>query len=350
MNTKLINLGLTPFFTQQLTVEEIENGRPARIIEVQRSRVIASDGADDWAISLGGSWYQLPPDQRPTVGDWVLLDEQRERIVRLLERKSVFKRVAAGTKIEVQLIAANVDTLFIVTSCNDDFKESRLERYLLLALEAGVDPVVVLTKADMAEDAEIYRKRASAVRAGLSVELVNGRDTDTLQGVRSWISNGSTVALVGSSGVGKSTIVNSLSGTQLMETGTIREQDSKGRHTTSFRALHSLPDGGLLIDVPGMRELKLAQLDNSLADVFADIETFAKQCRFNDCNHDEEPGCRVREAVSSGDIDERRFINYQKLLREEARNTSSLAELRHRDRQFGKTIKQHVELKRNNQS
>jgi len=350
MNTKLINLGLTPFFTQQLTVEEIECDRLARIIEAQKSRVIASDGAYEWAISLGGSWYQLTAEHRPTVGDWVLLNEQREKIVRLLERKSVFKRVAAGTKVEVQLIAANVDILFIVTSCNDEFKESRLERYLLLALEAGVDPVVVLTKADMTEDAESYSKRAQALQVGLPVEIVNGLDAETLRGVRSWVTNGTTVALVGSSGVGKSTIVNSLSGTQLMETGSIREQDAKGRHTTSYRALHSLPDGGLLIDVPGMRELKLAQLDTSLADVFADIETLAKQCRFSDCNHDKEPDCRVREAVSSGGLDERRLINYQKLVREEARNTSSLAEQRHRDRQFGKTIKQHLELKRKNQS
>lgn len=346
MNKTLVNLGLKPFFTQQLTVEEFEGGRLARITEVQRSRVTASDGTEEWVITLGGSWYQLPAEQRPTVGDWVTLDEQHEKIERLLDRKSVFKRIAPGTKVDVQLVAANVDTLFIVTSCNNEFKESRLERYLALALEAGVHPVVVLSKADLAEDAETYRERVHSVRADLPVELVNALDTDTLQRVAAWVTRGSTVALVGSSGVGKSTIVNSLSGAQLTETAGIREQDAKGRHTTSHRALHQLPNGGLLLDVPGMRELKVAQLDTSLADVFGDIETLAKQCKFSDCNHDAEPGCKVRQAISEGKLDARRLRNYQKLLREEARNTSSLTEQRHRDRRLAKTIKQHVNLKR----
>jgi len=346
MHAELINLGLTPFFTGQLTAEEIERGRSARIIEVQRSGVIASDGVVDWAIVLGGMWYQLPAEQRPTVGDWVLLDEQHQKIARLLERKSVFKRVAAGNTVDVQLIAANIDTLFIVTSCNDEFSESRLERYLALALEAGVDPVIVLTKADLAEDAEVYRNRVLALNSDLPVEIVNGLDAGTLQGVSAWVVSGSTCALVGSSGVGKSTIVNSLSGAELMATAAIREQDAKGRHTTSHRALHKLPGGGLLLDVPGMRELKVAQLDASLAEVFSDIETLARQCKFVDCAHDEEPGCAVRQGITDGTVDERRLNNYRKLLREESRHTASLAERRHQDRQLSKVIKQHVELKR----
>lgn len=328
-----------------MTVEEIESDVVARITEVQRSSVVASDGVDEWTLALGGAWYRLPAEQRPTVGDWVLTDKARDKVVRLLERKSVFKRVAAGAKIEVQLIAANVDTLFIVTSCNDEFKESRLERYYALALEAGVDPVLVLSKADLSEDAEAYRQRARAACPDLPVELVNALDADTLQGLRSWVSAGSTVALVGSSGVGKSTIVNALSGTKLAETATIREQDAKGRHTTSFRALHRLPGGGLLLDVPGMRELKIAQLEASLAEVFADIESLAERCKFRDCDHNAEPGCAVRRAIESGDLDERRLANHQKLLREESRHTASLAEQRHRERQFGKVVRQHIDFK-----
>ena len=346
MNEELLGLGLVPFFTRQLTVEEMEHGQLARITEVQRSLVFASDGVGDRAITLGGAWYSLPAEQRPTVGDWVLLDEAGEKILRLLERKSVFKRVAAGTRVDVQLIAANIDTLFIVSSCNEEFKESRLERYLALALEAGVDSVVVLTKSDLAEDAEPYRVRAQALKPGLPVELVNARDADSLRPVLAWVNEGSTIALVGSSGVGKSTIVNTLSGSQRMQTGAIREQDAKGRHTTSYRALHRLPGGGLLLDVPGMRELKVAQLDTALAEVFEDVETFASRCKFADCAHDGEPGCAVLQAVREGSLDERRLRNYQKLVREESRHSVSLAEQRRRDRRFSKTVREITKLKR----
>ena len=345
MNTELIDLGLTPFFTQQLSAEEIEHALLARVTEVQRSDIIVSDGIGEWRIIPGGAWYQLPAAQRPTVGDWVLLDDSHEKILRMLERKSIFQRVAAGTRVDVQLVAANIDTLFIVTSCNDEFEESRLERYLALAAEAGVDPVVILTKADLSADAEAYVERVRTVSIDLPVEIVNALDPDTLSGAMVWVNKGSTVALVGSSGVGKSTLVNSLAGSKLVETGTIREQDAKGRHTTSYRSLHRLPGGGLLLDVPGMRELKVAELDTALAEVFSDIETFAKQCRFRDCDHNDEPGCAVRGAVDSGKIDERRLGNYKKLVLEESRNTASIAEQRHRDRQFGKTIKAHLELK-----
>lgn len=265
MNSALTNLGLTPFFTMQLSAQDIGQSRLVRIVEVQRSLVITSDGVNEWPISLGSKWQQLPADQRPTIGDWVLVDEPRQKIVRLLERKSIFKRLATGTRVDVQLIAANVDTLFIVSSCNDEFNESRLERYLVLALEAGVYPVVVLTKADLAEEPEV---RVYALR------------------------------------------------------------------------------GGLLLDVPGMRELKVAELDTSLAEVFSEVEAFAVNCKFRNCEHNDEPGCAVRQAIDSGEIDERRFSNYQKLVREETRNTASLADQRHQDRQFGKTIKQYLELKR----
>ena len=346
MNTALIELGLSSFFTRQLASGELEQGNLARIIEVQRSGVTASNGSDSTTITLGGSWYQVSPDQRPTVGDWVLLDKPRQKIVRILERKSVFKRVAAGSRLEMQLLAANVDILFIVTSCNEEFKESRLERYLALALEADVEPVVVLTKADKINDPEAYLNRVHLIDASLSVLLVNALDKDSLGRLKAWVTDGTTVALVGSSGVGKSTILNTLTRSESNQTGAIREQDSKGRHTTSFRSLHRLPDGGLLLDVPGIRELKVAQLDSSLTDAFLDIDTLGAQCKYNDCAHNDEPGCAVRQAIGDGEIDERRLSNYRKLVDEEARNTASLTEQRQRSRQFTRTIKQHVGLKR----
>ncbi|UTW58828.1 ribosome small subunit-dependent GTPase A [Kordiimonas sp. SCSIO 12603] len=345
----LFSLGLSSFFLQQLSAEEREQGKLARVVEVQRSQVTANDGINEWIIPLGGNWYQLPAEQRPTIGDWVLLDAKREKVLRLLERKSVFRRVAAGPKVDLQLIAANVDTLFIVTSCNEEFNESRLERYLALAYEVDVYPVVVMTKTDMAEDAESYRRRVQAMKPDLVVELVNALDVEDVQKLASWVSKGSTVALVGSSGVGKSTLVNSLSGQKLTETSGIREKDAKGHHTTSYRALYPLSSGGVLLDVPGMREVKVAHLSTSLAEVFDDIEAIAQHCKFRNCAHVEEPGCAVRAALEAGELDPRRLKNYQKLILEEARNTSSLSEQRHRDRQFSKMVRRHVKAKKGQQ-
>ena len=245
----------------------------------------------------------------------------------------------------MQLIAANIDILFIVTSCNEEFKESRVERYLALAAEAGVIPVIVLTKIDQCGDSDSYAKRARNVQPGVAVELVNALDRSTFGGVLAWIEPGSTVALVGSSGVGKSTLLNTLAETRIAATGEIREDDKKGRHTTSHRALYRLPGGGLLIDVPGIRELKVAELDGSLATVFGDIEALAAQCKFADCRHESEPGCAVRGAVESGDLDARRLRNFRKLLRENERNSASLAERRSQDRDFAKLVKRVKALK-----
>ena len=343
MDTSLQDYGFVPFFAQQTSLDEIEQGRVGRITEVQRSLIKVSDGSEERSISLTSSWHNAAPEHRPTVGDWVVLDEQYSRVERVLDRKSIFRRVAAGEKTEIQLIAANIDILFVVTSCNEEFKESRLERYLALAVEAGVIPVVVLTKIDLSDDSDSYAERARSV--GVPVESINALDRSTFDGVIAWIERGSTIALVGSSGVGKSTLLNTLAETKIAATNEIREDDKKGRHTTSHRALHRLPGGGLLIDVPGIRELKVAEVDTALATIFDDIEAMASKCRFTDCGHESEPGCAVRNAVENGDIEARRLRNYLKLLRENERNSASLAEKRLQGRAFAKHIKQVKALK-----
>ncbi|MFU8817802.1 MAG: GTPase RsgA, partial [Pseudomonadales bacterium] len=246
----LEQLGWGSFFANQLTDEERAGSVPGRIFSVQRSgvTVVFSGGSVD--LPIGGRWFQREVDARPAIGDWVLLDGARQTIVRVLARRSVLRRVAVGREREVQLMAANVDIMFLVSSCNEEFNPSRVERYLALALDAGVEPVVVLTKADLAADADRFVHAVRQLKRDLAVELVDARDPGTLAGVRAWCRPGQTVTLLGSSGVGKSTLVNSLSGAQVQLTQAAREDDAKGRHTTTQRTLHVLPDGGLLVTIP----------------------------------------------------------------------------------------------------
>ncbi len=339
-SSTLQTLGLVPFFTQQLADVDLLQARLARVMAVQRSRVTVLCGAGERIVELSPALREEAAIDRPTVGDWVLLDESLSRIDRVLERKTLFRRLGAGVSNELQPVAANIDTLFIVSSCNEEFKESRLERYLALCADAGATPVIVLTKADMVDDADSYVRRARKIQAGVAVEAVNALDTTSLDGVRAWIDNTSTIALVGSSGVGKSTIVNTLAGRSLASTGEIRNDDKKGRHTTTHRQLHILPTGGLLIDVPGMRELKVAEIDSSIGAVFDEIEMLAAGCKFSDCQHDAEPGCAVLRAIEEGNLDSRRLSNYKKLLRENTLATATLAQKRAQGRKFAKIVKE----------
>lgn len=335
----LLTFGLVPFFIQQLSDVSLLEERLGRVTAVQRSRLTVVTETDEKLVELSSALLQAESTERPTVGDWVLLDASLSRITEVLDRKSLFKRLGAGSNSEIQPIAANIDILFIVTSCNEEFKESRLERYLALCAEAGATPVIVLSKADLSDDVDHYVQRARQTQAGVAVEAVNALDPDSLAGIRSWIDCHSTVALVGSSGVGKSTLLNSLAGHELTATGEIREQDRKGRHTTTHRQLHKLPGGGLLIDVPGMRELRVADVEQSLGTVFEDIEALAAQCRFADCHHESEPGCAVLNAVEADKLDSRRLNNYKKLLRENALAMATLAQKRQQGKDFSRMVK-----------
>lgn len=345
MSDLLQKLGLVPFFTQQLEDVALLQERLGRVTAVQRSRSTVVCGSGEKIVELSSALRKSAAADRPTVGDWVVLDESLSTIEQVLERKSLIKRLGAGTSNEIQPIAANIDILFIVTSCNEEFKESRLERYLALCAESGAVPVIVLTKADLVGDADEYIRRARNTQAGVPVEAVNALDPATLDGVRSWVDDTSTIALVGSSGVGKSTILNTLAGHSLTATGEIREDDKKGRHTTTYRELHILPSGGLFIDAPGMRELRVAEINQSIGAVFDDIELLAAHCKFADCKHETEPGCAVLQAIEENKFDSRRLSNYKKLLRENALATASLAEKRAQGRNFAKTVKEGKNIK-----
>ncbi|RTZ18080.1 ribosome small subunit-dependent GTPase A [Vibrio aquaticus] len=326
----LIDLGLRPFFQQQLSLEELETCSLGRIIEHHKSEVVILGDA-------GILRYHIPPNFDPIcVGDWLLFNN--DRLVRVLERQSLFQRKAAGSARERQLIAANLDTVFIVSSLNDDFSLNRIERYLALAKETGVEPVIILTKADLCSEAESIRQQVQQLDSLLSVYCVNSLDNEDISLLKGYCQRGKTVAFMGSSGVGKSTLVNGLLGQNEMETGGIREQDSKGRHTTTYRAIKWLPEGGLLMDTPGMRELQLSDAKEGIKLTFADIESLAEQCRFSDCQHQNEPGCAVLNAIETGELSTRRLENFQKLLREEAHNSATLAQKRAKDRAFSKMV------------
>lgn len=275
----------------------------------------------------------------------MLLEADTHRPVRVLERRSLFSRIAAGTGQALQLIAANVDTVFVVTSCNQDFNVARLERYIALAREAQVMPVIVLTKSDLADAPEQFVRAAGKARAGIHVEAINALDAGDVARLAAWCAPGQTVALLGSSGVGKSTLVNTLANAGLT-TQPARADDDRGRHTTTHRELFRLPARGWLIDTPGMRELQLADVGAGLADVFAEIDAAASRCRFTDCQHGSEPGCAVQQGVASGLIDADRLQRWRKLVAENARNLQTAADRRAIERRFGRSARQSAAHKR----
>jgi len=317
----LIALGWTPFFSSQLSPDDRASLCPVRVMAVHRGK-IAVRGL------LAGAVLErlIPPyvaqaqgdDSRATVGDWLLIDEASAQIARILRRASLFTRRTPGNQRKVQLIAANVDTLFIVASCDQDFNLARLERYLVMTREAGVTPVVVLTKADRADDPQTFVQAARALQTDLQVIAVNGKDLASAGRLAEWCGQGKTVALMGSSGVGKSTLIKTLTGSQRIVTQAVREGDGKGRHTTTVREMHRLDQGGWLMDTPGMRELHLSEAGEGLKEVFDDILLLAHQCRFSNCRHEVEPDCNVRAAIAMGVLDKTRFLRWRKLTLEDA--------------------------------
>ena len=329
---ELADFGWDQYFHSQLPDHLPPSTVPVRVMNVQRAGLQVSAPDIDMHIDAG----TVGEEFAATVGDWVLFDRDSGRVVRRLERKSLFQRRAPGTDRRIQLIAANIETLFVVSSCNQDFNAARIERYLALAREAGVMAVIVLTKADLAEDVPDFVRAASALAPGVLVEAVNALDRESLQCLDGWLGNGQTIALLGSSGVGKSTITNTLLGHEQLETREIRSGDDKGRHTTTSRSFFRLPGGAWLLDTPGMRELQLTDVQTGIDDVFAEISALAEDCRFANCVHQSEPGCAVQRAVDSSAIDAARVTRWRKLMREEAINRESIAERRARGRSLGK--------------
>ncbi|WP_211745849.1 ribosome small subunit-dependent GTPase A [Paenibacillus sp. Marseille-Q4541] len=286
----------------------------------QKYGIITSKGSR--FASLTGKFRQKlnEGESKPGVGDFIVITshgaEDDARVHAVLERSSVIARQAAGFETKEQIIASNVNTLFIVCALNGDYNVSRLERYLILAWNSGANPVIVLSKSDLCDDIESRLAETQSIAPGVPVFAVSARLGLGREQLEKYACSGQTVALTGSSGCGKSTIINWLTGREDQMTQEVREDDSRGRHTTTHRELFLLPDGGVIIDTPGMRELSIWDDGDGVSRTFDDIEQLAKQCFFDDCQHGQEKGCAVREAIDEGKMDPSRLINYQKMQRE----------------------------------
>ncbi|WP_125666282.1 ribosome small subunit-dependent GTPase A [Paenibacillus baekrokdamisoli] len=295
---------------------------PARVIAqfTNQYRIITEEG--ELVAEVSGK-FQFDANKRsdyPGVGDWIavqpLQGEKRAIIHAVLPRRSVMLRRAAGSIPEEQVIGANLDTLFIVSALNDDFNVRKIERYLIAAWESGAAPVVLLTKSDLCADTPSRIAAVEAIAPGIAVHAVSALQGVGKEALASYMLPGRTLAVTGSSGVGKSTLLNWLADVDLQRVQEIREDDARGRHTTTHRELFPLPCGAVMIDTPGMRELQLWEAANGRQEAFSDIEELAAECRFRNCTHETEAGCAVKHALDDGVLDSRRYANYKKTGRE----------------------------------
>jgi ribosome biogenesis GTPase len=350
---ELDTLGWTSAFETAFEIRSDPSWIPARVASSQREqlRLWTEHGLIPAALS-GRLRHAAEEGELPVVGDWVCaaLDRSAERAVvhAVLPRRTTLSRKRPDRSSQLQLIAANVDIVFVLSALNSEFSPRRLERALALTWEGGARPIVLLTKLDSCDDPEPYLAQARAVAIGVPVHAMSVHADEGLDAVRAYLAPGQTVALIGSSGVGKSTLVNWCLGEERAATSEVRALDDKGRHTTTARELFLLPQGGLLIDTPGMRELGLTEASAGFEAAFEDVEALVSSCRFADCQHRNEPGCAVRDALERGELEVDRYGGYQKLQRElafEHRRRDERARVEHQ-RELRKMFRQRAKATR----
>ncbi|MHB8071656.1 MAG: ribosome small subunit-dependent GTPase A [Candidatus Cryosericum sp.] len=343
---QLAALGWDEYFSQQFENLERDGLVPARITEQNKNRYVACGEQGEWQAEVTGRFQHVVAGLMgfPAVGDWVgvtlVPNEERALIHALLHRRTQFVRKAAGTIVEEQVVAANVDVVFLVTGLDGNFNVRRIERYLTEAWSSGAQPVVVLNKSDLCDDVEGCIRAVEAVAPGAPVHAVSAALNEGVDVVRSYLTPGRTIAFLGSSGVGKSTIINRLLDEDRQEVQTVSNAVGKGRHTTTRRSLLIHPDGGMIVDTPGMRELQLWAGESDIEQSFTDVELLAGKCRFRDCTHMTEPGCAVMAAVESGSLDEDRYQSYMKL-QKEVRRLQRFQQLREHTRGGGDLSRVH---------
>jgi ribosome biogenesis GTPase / thiamine phosphate phosphatase len=320
----LEDFGWNLFFQEHFQALKIPDAVPARVISESKGSFQVYSQYGELTTRISGKMRFQAGEEKPypAVGDWVavkpLLNEHKGVIHAVLPRRSKFSRKAAGERTEEQIVSANVDTVFIVSGLDGgrNLNLRRIERYLTLAWNSGATPVIVLNKVDLCPDFEIYIRSVEDIAPGISIHPVSAKKRTGLEALRDYLTPGSTAAFLGSSGVGKSALINALLGVEKLATGEVREDDRMGRHTTTKRELILLPGGGIVIDTPGMREIQMWAGEEDLQGAFHDIEMLAKSCRFSDCNHNLESGCAVRAAIDRGDLEPARLESYRKLQKE----------------------------------
>lgn len=319
---RLIDLGWNPFFDVHFESFQKQGFSAMRIVRENRKKYIACNELGEFICEISGK-FRFEADSKkkfPTVGDWVavstLPDERKAIIHALLPRKSIFSRKVAGEITDEQVVAANIDVVFIVCGLDLNFNLRRIERYLSLAWESGAVPVILLNKADICPEAEARKNEVEAIAFGVDVHTLSASKKVGMDIFGKYVRAGGTAAFLGSSGVGKSTIINSLLGAERLKVNDVSDLGSRGRHTTTFRELIFLPNGGMVIDTPGMRELQVWGDEDGLKQVFDDIEGLALTCRFKDCSHQSEPECTVQKAINNGSLDADRLKSFLKLKKE----------------------------------
>lgn len=337
-------------FKGDISLYESEGKTVARVITTHRERFeIVCEKGNGFAKIKRGTYYDNPNAIYPTTGDFVIIEWNSagdSMIVETVRRESSFSRAASSAdknhelhRQHEQLVAANFDYVFIMQSLNNNFNLRRIERYLALSWESGAIPVIVLTKKDLVDNHEEYIRQVENIAIGVDVYAIICNDKDDLKDIEKYFKKGSTIVFLGSSGVGKSTLVNTLYGKKIMKTSEIREEDSRGRHTTTSRNLIMLPNGSIIIDTPGMRELGMWEVSEGLDKTFQDVEQYLGKCKFTDCSHTNEPGCKILEAIEKGELSETRYNSYVKLKNEARYNNDSDSYLKEKNEKFKEIAK-----------
>ena len=350
----LTDLGFTKELSSYLTVNKLSNSSIGRVTQEHRERYIVFDGENEYEAEISGN-LRFSANSRadfPAVGDWVTLtifDSDQAIIHKILPRRSILERQAVGRFGEIQIISANIDVSFILQAINNNFSINRLERYLTICYSANIEPILVISKIDMSTEKEIQDAISDLEKRDKKIKyiLLSNVTFKGLDQILDIIQPGKTYCVVGSSGVGKSTLINNLLKKNILKTGQISHSTNKGRHVTDHRELFVLENGGIIIDTPGMRELGMTDKTEGIKSTFQEIFDISLNCKFPDCNHFNEKGCAVIEALNNGTIDKDSYDNYKRIRKEHIRFQTTIAEKRKKEKVFGKMIKNYYKDKRN---